>query len=50
MFLELLNTLLLKIFDYFFEDLEELNSDCYPENYITIINKNGKEELIKYEI
>lgn len=49
MFLELLNTLLL-ILQPFFEEFEELNSDCYPENYITIINENGKEELIKYEI
>lgn len=43
MFLELLNTLLLKLLR-FFEDYEELNSDLYPENYIEI---NG--ELVKYE-
>jgi hypothetical protein len=44
MFLELFNTLLLEFFK-FFEDYEELNSDCYPENFIEI---DG--ELVKYEI
>jgi len=43
MFLELLNTLLLKFFKNF-EEFEEINSDCYPENYVII---DGK--LVKYE-
>jgi len=46
MLLELLNRVLLKIFEFF----EDLNNDNYPEDYIEIENKNGKKELIKYGI
>lgn len=47
----MIEELIAKIVDFFNDifEIEELNGDFCPGNFIEIINKNGKKEVIKYE-
>lgn len=47
MFLEIINKIVVFFNDLF--EVEDLNGDEYPRDYIIIENKKGKEELIYYE-